>query len=936
MKKFLEKIVDEIITNNYEINDRLWIIIPNRRGMVFIKKHLSERINSPVFSPTILPIDDLIRKLSKQHILTNEVLLFELYNIYKNRNLPFSSTFEEFIAVGSNIIHDFNEIDLHLANPKEVYLELNRIKALELWSPDKPELTDLQVRYLEFYNALYSVYLEFNETLDSTKSAYQGKAYRHVAENMDNFIDENRYDHILFCGFNALSKSEEKIVKAFKRTKNCSIYWDADKYYVENNYHEAGKFLREQSFDVPSKLNWIEDNFKTSDKKVNIIGVSQKVGQAKAVGSLLSKLNNADIENTAIVLADETLLQPLLNSIPEHISKINITMGLPLKVTPAYSFFESWLKMHINSYKLTNNETSSVYYHKDVLALLSHPYLNDLLQTDTSKIIRHIVTKNKVFISINDINWMLTCDEDKSIIEKLFPRWNNNPNLAIDSIILFISFYKGKIKLSIDTKDKKSDFNQKLNLEYLFSFYKVFNQLKMLCDKYQSIENVRTLYKLFQQISFGQSVAFFGEPLEGLQIMGLLETRTLDFDHLIMLSVNENVLPSGKSYNSIIPFEVKRANEIPTFIEKDSIFAYHFYRLLQRANKIDLIYDCDSKSETNEKSRFLIQLETELPKYNKNSIVTNTFFSYKPDLSAKNEIKIIKTPEIIDSLKQLYLKGISPSAINTYISCPLKYYLRYIVKLEEKDEISENVDDSTLGNIFHQTLQTIYLKFENNEISANAISLHLKDVEHILKDSFKNNFENGNAEQGKNLLTLKVAENLIKTFLKKEISEINHGNKITILHLEKQFEYMLSLPESNTPVLLKGIIDRIDKFNNTIRIIDYKTGNVDPKILKIKDFEILFTNGKYEKAVQLLFYQYLFSKSNSQKEILTGIVSFKKLSEYIIQLKDETENSVGLMNLFEEGICNLLELIINPDYAFCQTDDFKNCIYCSFKNICVK
>ncbi|MEI7596623.1 MAG: PD-(D/E)XK nuclease family protein [Bacteroidota bacterium] len=934
MKKFLEKVVEEIIANESVIDDNIWLIIPNRRGIVFLKKYFSEHISNPVFSPTILPIEDFIKQLSDKFVLENDVLLFELYSIIKDKNLPFSNSFEEFLSVGNSMLHDFNEIDLYLANAKEVFTEINRIKAIELWSPERHELTELQTRYLAFYNSLYDIYIEFNKHLDKSNHAYQGKAYRYAYENIENNKFKSSSKSFYFCGFNALTKSEEKIIKHFSIFNKSTIFWNSDEYYALNNINEAGKFIREQKIQTIKETNWIEKDYKEIDKEINVIGVSQKVGQAKAVGQILSNLSKEEIEKTAIVLADETLLQPLLNSIPDNIEKINITMGLPLKVTPSFSFFDSLIRMHLNSYKLTKNEDSSVFYHKDIITLFSHPYFNNFIQTDSRFVIKELIRKNKVFISINEVNYILRHESDKQLIELLFSKWNNKPEVAIAKILQFISTYKEILLHKIKEAEGSDKFSFKLNLEYLFSFYKIFNRINGFIEKYDAITNVKTFYKLFQQISYSNSISFFGEPLEGLQIMGILETRVLDFENLIMLSINENILPTGKSFNSLIPYEVKKANEIPTFTEKDSVFAYHFYRLIQKSKNIHLIYDCDSKSETNEKSRFILQLENELPKYNSNTKINQSFFSYNPDVSAGDSISISKSDDILNRIKEIAQKGFSPSAINTYISCPLRFYFRYITKLDDNDEIQENVDAPTIGNIFHEVLHQIYSKYINIDLTSIELKSNITLIEDYLIKAFEKYFPNGNYNEGKNLLTRKVTETLLETFINLEVQKLNEGNKIRILHLEKSFEKELVIDGLSESIKIKGIIDRIDEFNKTIRIIDYKTGIVQPASLKIKHLEDIMASNKYDKVVQLMIYQLLYSSSNI--DTISGIISFKNIQSYLQELKVETDNIPQFYAEFEAEIKSLILELFSPETQFSQTEDKTTCSYCSFNNICVR
>lgn len=935
MQTFLQKAVDEIIAETPQLDENTWIVIPNRRGSVFIKKFLSEKLSQPSFAPSILSIEEFMHRLSQKHIIESDILIFELYHIFKTNELPFSQSFDEFLPIATSILHDFNEIDLHLADPKAVYLELNQVKAMELWTPNGEELTELQKRYLDFYNILFDVYKKFNTLLEDNGWAYQGKAYRYAAENIEDIETRIKAKHIYFCGFNALSKSEEKIFRYFKQIRRASVFWQGDRYYVENPIHEAGKFLREQKIESLNKAKWIEEDYLTTEKNIQVVGVSQNIGQVKAVGNILqNELSSADIEKTAIVLADENLLPALLNSLPACIDKVNITMGLPVKSTPSFSFFESLFKLHSNAYKLTGNTSSKVYYHKDVINILSHPIFSELISSNKLEVIQELVKSNNVFISLNNITSLVKDEKDIPMVELVFSHWDNQPKKALENIQLIVTAYRKRIQ-GLIAKEESNNFLLKLQLEYLFIFYKLFNRMEMLLSKYDSVKEVKTLYKLFQQVISGQTLPFFGEPLKGLQIMGVLETRTLDFENVIMVSVNEDVLPSGKSFNSIVPLQVKLANEIHTYLEKDSIFAYHFYRLLQKAKNIHLLYDCDPTSERNEKSRFIKQIETELPQYNPKAKITQSFFSFNPEIHTQEEIVIPMEESIKNRLNKIAERGFSPSAINQYITCSLKFYYRYIVRIDEADEVLEDVDAPTLGTIIHQVLEDIYQPLVGKVLDIKDLAIKDEAISAKLKKAFDEHFNNGSYEQGKNLLTYKVAENLIRRFLQQEIAYIKKGKEIRIRHLEKEFKRSLTIPEREAPINIKGFIDRLDEEGKHIRIIDYKTGFVDPKKLAVKQIDEVFDTKDMDKAVQLLTYQYLYhGKEADLLDISSGLISFRNLDKYYMPLKVNKDNNPTPIATFEEQLKNLFSQLFSPDNEFRQTEDVDKCGYCPYKNLC--
>jgi len=947
MKTFLEKTAKYIIENYGDSIDNTCIILPNRRAGLFLKKNLTIQAKRTIWSPAIYSIEDFIVKLSGFSIIDPVYLQFDLYEVHKEIEGPSANEFSEFLKWGSVLLNDFNEIDMYLVDPHQVFGHLSDDKALALWNPDGTPLSDFQIKYLRFYGSLKEYYDKLIKKLLNKKQVYQGLAYRKLAENMDE-IGELPWKQILFVGFNALTKSEEVIIRNLDKNESVELIWDSDSYYLDNEIQEAGYFIRKHRKNFGGNdFNWIENYFSEDEKNIKVIGVAKNTGQVKTTGKLLDKLSHqySDLKNTAVVLNDESLTIPLLSSIPEKINEFNLTMGLPLNTSPLFLIIDLVFNLQVNILKFdqTNGKNPRLYF-RDIIRILEHPYFNFFNKgQDDVSIAEKLKKSNKVFISYEELktDYFYEGIFTESFTTEIFKPWNNDPQFGIDCIISLL-----KSLQNVYTKKSEKDSDHQLELEYLFHFSKVTNKLKVLLVEYPIISDIKTLRELMNQVVQSVSMPFYGEPLRGLQVMGMLETRTLDFENIIMLSVNEGFIPSGKSEVSLVPFEIKKSYGLPTYQERNKVFAYHFYRILQRAKNIYLLYNTQPGDLSGgDKSRFLSQIIYELPKYNSKIRINEEILSIPPILNGLDtKIVIEKSQDILDKLRKLAQKGFSASSLNIYRNCKLQFYFNHVVGLEETDEVEETIEVSTMGKVAHEVLQILYEPFLGKNLLPDDIKKMKPRIEDLLAESFRKNYENGDVDFGKNLLIVKVAGIFVKRFLDKEIELLKYLNKrgdsIIVKGLEQRIETYLDLQIKNLdkPVKLKGFVDRLDELGNTIRIIDYKTGNVLPGDLKMKDWEILADESKLDKCFQLLLYAYIYSRATVIKpeRISSGIISLKNLSLGFmgIELPEKESMSGEVLKKFEDILNDIISEIYNPEIPFTQVDNQDNCVYCSFKSLC--
>lgn len=910
MVSFISKVVKDVISKHQNVSE-ITFILPSQRSCVFLKEEIKLNTTAAHIMPKIISIENFIQALADVSLIEKTQLIFEFYTVYKNK-LPSKNvdSFETFSQWASTALNDFNEIDSYLIDANQLFSNLKDIKRLNEWlNTNQP--SELAINYFQFFEHLNTLYKNLYKNLKNNKVGYQGLIYREATKNLEYFIANNSNAKFIFVGFNALNKAEEYIFQELLNNNLATIYWDVSNAMFENN-NESGFFIRKYKNQWPfykkNAFNWIEEV--QTKKEIKIIGIPKNTTQIKYTGELLSNLTTH--QNTAVVLSDENLLPLALNSLPNNVEHINITMGYPLKNIPIANLFDKLFKLHLNQQKFSNTNTT-LFYFKDVLKLLNDPFLNQLHQTELQQLITKIKLENNIFLSLNYIKNQCTEAEIKKLthVFSLF-QLPSNINSVIEKCIALIN----EIKVLVSGVDK----------EYLFRFYNVFKQLETLNKNYNYITNLKTLSIFYYQLLQTETLSFRGEPLKGLQLMGMLETRVLDFDTIILTSVNEGILPGGKGQTSFIPFDVKKHYGLPTYQEKDAIFSYHFERLLQRAKQVYLLYNTENDGYgAGEKSRFLTKIEINNP--DAESILVSPMVQHQK----KEAIQIAKTPEVIQKIKAFFESGISPSAIASYIYNPLKFYEQKILKIENDIDIEETIAVNTMGTVIHEVLETLYKPYINTVIMITDIKEMFSKIDNLLTINFEHFYKKGSINTGKNKLIVEVCRNHIVRFLKQEIEILKKGKQLKILALESKFETYITVPTINFPVKIKGVVDRIDELDGVIRIIDYKTGKVELKDLKVTDFNVLKTNYNYSKALQVLLYSLLFSKSNMYTTVMpieAGIISFKNLNAGFLKINFSEKRGVADNYIKQENLAQFLVVlneiiseIINPDIPFIEIEN---------------
>lgn len=941
MKTFHESLVAQIEAVSLKELRGHCYVFPTKRGGVFFKRALLDRFGGQNFMlPTILSIEDLIQEMTGISITDELTLLFNLFQVYKKRDKDLE--FDKFYAWGKIILKDYDEIDRYMADAKQIYSALQNIKEIDhvfgyndelrdiierfRTLTEKQEKTKLLTEFLKIWQEVGNVYVEYQDTLLKEEKAYGGMLYRNLAEILKQEHFEHTYTHYHICGFNALSKSEEVIFDALVKGKIGTLYWDVDSYYLNEKKEEAGDFVRDYQKKWPDSV-WINANSLESPKNVTVHAVPQLMGQSHLAAQLMVDTLGlgAKPEESAVVLADEKLLLPLLYAIPLEDQKLNVTMGYPMKSTIVYDFALSYLELMRRAQKKGGDVVFHVY---DLRPFLSNAYTAIFQEGIYDQLNQWFVQEKKTKVSLKSLLERINAPELVALLQ------TNNEWESLNA-----SFNTYLTKVFYHFKESNKGLADR---EFIYFFLKSLNQLNDYLKDREGF-SLKLIKKIIQEHFRSIKIPFEGEPVRGFQIMGFLETRTLDFKNVIVLSTNEGKIPAGRSLNSYIPYGLRRVFELPTFEEQDAIYAYHFKRLMQRAENIHYVYDNTVAADsTGEVSRFVLQQlrrYKQLPNY---TIKEKTYEGIIPPQAEKRAISIDKKPEVLKMLER-YQEGneagkfLSPTSLTTYVTCPLKFYFQYVARFSEQDHVEEDIDARNLGIVVHEVLEKLYTPFLDQELNAEQIKSLKRLVEKQLIVSLEENkiIQSNQQLAGRDLVTKRVMEQMVQKVLDMDIKQA----PFKMVGLERDdFQYQVALP-SGEKVNLGGTIDRIDEKDGVTQIIDYKTGKVKLSTasqlrLPAEEYtEAYFQNPDLKSGFQGYLYSIL-TRGRLSDQTRIGILSMRHLSQGTQWLRGGQLVPQEVISAFDQRLKEMVLEIYNPNIPFTQTEDLKQCEYCAFNRVC--
>lgn len=964
MKPFLYQVATLFYQQYGAEIHRLAFVFPNRRAGLFFQKYLSEISERPLFSPLILTINDLFMQLSGKHPADKIQMLFRLYELYKQRSGS-SESFDEFIYWGEMLLNDFDDIDKYMVDARMLFRNVSDLKSLDddfnylspeqvqairsFWSSFYPKGdSPNQQHFLELWEILYDLYAGLRTSLAKDGCGYDGMIFREVVEQLEKEpMSDFSFDQVVFVGLNALSVSEERLLLALQKKGVADFYWDYVGPWVTDPDNKASFFLERNLRLFPSRMQLPATG--PVQAEIRVMGVPSAIGQAKQVYPILQaladeqQLTDESALRTAIVLPDEHLLVPVLNAIPEVIQHINVTMGYPLAGTPVAALMEYILTLQKN---IRYVDRVPVFYFRDVLPILNHQYVMAAAPEEVSQLVKDMTAGNRIYVHAADLN-------RHELLSILFTPVQNTEELS-DFLIHVLEALNACLRNkrpNPDDEEKISNSTQTtadIEQEFIFHYFATVNRMKEVMREAKIEMRLDTYFRLLKRMTDLITIPFEGEPLSGLQVMGVLETRALDFDRLIILSMNEGIFPLKKAANSFIPYNLRRGFGLPTYEHQDSVWAYHFYRLIRRAKQVTLLYDTRTTGlQTGEVSRFVHQL-----RYHYQYPLIDELVVYDVASSAVPPISVQKTAEV-EKLLSDFLSGgpraLSASAINTYLDCPLKFYFSVLEQIQEEDEITETVERDVFGSILHKVMEDLYAPFKGKLVTADLLKLLRKDqplLTGTIARAFAELFFKSPVVrplEGENFLT----GEMIRKYAEKILEQDARFTPFHYIESEKKVRATIALSDKRV-VQLKGFIDRVDSLDRVLRIVDYKTGSGK---LEFESVEGLFDKEAKDRpkaVMQVFLYAWMYQQLPEytgmpiQPAIYYLRTLFQRSFNPVVEQKkgrgkaDKVNSFQDFASDFEGKLRQCLDEIFNLDIPFTQTETGKACAYCSFRGLCGK
>lgn len=937
MEGFLKEVALNILKENQNLRD-LEIIVPNRRTGLFLKKALTESVEKTSWMPLITTIQELFLSNSDIHAAEDLLLIYRLYNIFI-KHTGSNESFDDFYYWGEMILSDFDDIDKYLVDASKLFSTIRDIKEIDkafdeydeneleiirrFWTNvNQADLSIHKQKFLDLWDKMTDVYNDFHEELLNNKIAYQGLIYRDVVNHIEDCVFK-KTDYAV-VGFNALNKCEKALLHHLKNTKNTRFYWDADKYYLNDEYQEAGRFLRENIKRFGSHNNiGIVDFVKPVKKDIEVVMAPSPVSQVKMIAGILDKWKaeaDFDPEKTAIILGDENLLIPLMYSIPSYVEPYNVSMGFPVKNSAAFGFLSHLVSLRR---RLRKTGDSVNYYFKDVLSIINHSFIKSIFAEEAGELNSQINKEKIIYVN----SGILAVNP---FFEELFrPGLKNIPELSewLNSVCSgLLILLTGKEKFITETEFLGKITNRVLVLKDC-----------ILNDKIE-IQKNEIFFKLLLNSVRSLSVAFEGEPLTGMQVLGFLETRCLDFDRVIMLSINEGVFPKKSAAQSLIPYNLRRFYELPSIEFQDSIFAYYFYRLLQRSKEVKIVYSAQAGDTSSEASRFISQIKYELGQE-----IRFRSDGYKINIASHKPVHALKTAGVTEKVKEHLARGISPKAINEYLNCEFRYYLNYIEKIKEPDKLEEEEDGAFFGRLFHQIMYYLYAPYTGKIINKSDFD-KIADTENInsvklraIKDVFglKSTAEVDRYNE-------KLIVDIVMKYVTSLLEYDKNNSPFSLVSLEELHNYdfkalsgNINLPE----IKISGIIDRVDLKDGIVRVTDYKTGKTELSASSVGQLFDENRDQKYGTITQLFLYSLMLS--DESRKVRPAVYNINELNPgyndgIVLNKNLVTEFDEPLKEEFLSELEVMFERMLSKDTYFNQTTKTDNCKFCPYVVICDK
>ncbi|MDR2384921.1 MAG: PD-(D/E)XK nuclease family protein [Tannerella sp.] len=941
MIPFLQQIANVFYEHYGNEIQKFAFVFPNKRSGLFFRRYLSQRMPDMAFSPKIMTLRSLFQELNPKHQADPVKQLFILYEIYIQKSGS-NESFDSFACWGEMLLGDFDDVDKYLIDAKQLFSNVTDLESIErdfsflhpvqvqavrsFWSSFNPVNKDSNQRsFLHLWQILYDIYSEFRNALSSRNIAYEGMIYREVVEKIRKENIAATYEKIVFAGLNALSPSETELLKYFDKRGIADFYWDYSSDFFKDDNNRASFLKHENTSRFPSAFE-IKD-VKEYETAFEMIGIPSKIGQAKELYHTLNKMldkglfSNENALQTAVVLPDEQMLIPVLQSVPEKISPINVTVGYSVSSSLTASLMDFLESLQRNARETADEVT---FYHRDVFSILQHNYIASACPEAAAEIISSITENNRIYVSMSAF-------KTNSLLNLIFSK---------PPTLLEISGY-----LTAIFRELQTGIMPTISKEIIHHYRIIVKRMHDTLLETKTSFSRETYFKLLKQMTRLIKIPFSGEPLSGLQIMGVLETRALDFENVVILNVNEGIFPAKHVFDSFVPSQLRRGFGLPTQDDQEGLWAYHFYRLIHRAKHVVMLYDTRSEGlQSGEVSRFVHQLRYHyrIPVKQKLSVYNISSSRIAPFIIEKDE-NAMQLLSLYESEKHL-----SASAVNIYLDCPVKFYFSVLKGIQEEESVSETIENDLFGTILHSVMELIYKRFCGKTVTADALNVlsGKNNMTEIIQEAFAKDFFHTNMPRPLAGQTYLYGET-IRKYVNKILEYDRSLTPFQYLASEKLIYVPLEI-SGGRKLKIKGFIDRIDSKDGILRIVDYKSGRVSP--LTFDSMEDLFDiNAKdRKKAIMQVFlyaWAYLLSEETGFR-IQPSVYYIRNLfvkgdfdpaiRQTVNKKKLAIDDFSLYSNVFEDALRTTVNEIFDVEKPFTQTPNIKNCQYCPFKDFCGK
>ena len=962
METFLQLVAQDLYKKTGNDLSRTVVVFPNKRASLFFNEQLAAQSDRPLWSPTYVSISDLFRQLSPWKAGDPIRLVCELYRVFREETKS-EETLDDFYFWGELLISDFDDVDKNLVDADRLFGNLQDLKNImdipDYLSQEQEEAiqeffrnfsiekrTELKEKFISLWDKLGDIYRHYRKRLAELGIAYEGMMYRQVMEELN--TQRLDYDRYVFVGFNVLNRVEQAFFLRLQEAGKAWFYWDYDVFYTRRPSeanppykHEAGEFILRNLKLFPNQLPESCLDVMSRPKQIRFLSAPMENAQARFLPQWMKGLElpeGAQQKENAVVLCNEAMLVPVLHTLPEEVKDVNITMGFPLAQTPVYSYINALTELQTDGYRADSGR----YVYEAVMAVLKHPYVRQL-SAEAEKLERRLTKDNRFYPLPSEL-------KADAFLEQVFTPQNGQKALCtwLTERIKDVSvLYRN------EPEEEGKDIFGQLYRESLFKSYTLVNRLLNLLETGE-LEGVRTgtLKRLMNRLLTAANIPFHGEPAIGMQVMGVLETRNLDFKNLIVLSLNEGQLPKAGGESSFIPYNLRKAFGMTTIEHKNAVYAYYFYRLMQRAENVTLMYNTSTDGlNRGEMSRFMLQFLVEWPHE-----IRREYLEAGQSPQAERTIRVEKTEEMVERMCQRYnvekhpKAFFSPSALNTYLDCRLRFYYRYVAGLKLPEEVTAEIDSALFGTIFHRSAELVY-----TELTEHGKEIRKEDLERLLKNevklqgyvdrAFKEEFFHVPEEEqpeynGTQLIHARVIASYLRQLLR---NDLNYA-PFSMEGMEQEVKEVMEIdtPAGKLKIQIGGTIDRMDSKDDTLRIVDYKTGGA-PKTPE--NIAQLFTpaEGRPNYIFQTFLYAAILCRKQAKK-VAPALLYIHRAAQDtyspVIEMgaarqpKQPVNNFSFYEDEFRERLQQLLEEIFSLHTPFDQTEQTRQCEYCDFRRLC--